>query len=89
MRVTVDISLYPLDEDYKPPIKNFIRSLREFSGLKLVTNQLSTQVCGEFDVVTAALNACMKEAMGQAHRVVFVTRYLNTELEIERLPDID
>ena len=39
MRITVDISLYPLDSDYIPPIKGFIRRLRAFDGLELVTNQ--------------------------------------------------
>ena len=28
MKITLDISMYPLDADYKPPIKSFIRDLR-------------------------------------------------------------
>jgi uncharacterized protein YqgV (UPF0045/DUF77 family) len=89
MNITVDISMYPLDADYKPAIKSFIRHLREFEGLEIVTNQLSTQIIGDFATVTAALNACMAEAMAGTTRVVFVARYLNTELDIRRLPDID
>jgi uncharacterized protein YqgV (UPF0045/DUF77 family) len=89
MRITVDISLYPLDSDYIPPIKGFIRRLRAFDGLELVTNQLSTQVRGEFEQVTAALNACMRESMETGRKMVFLTRYLNSDLEIGRLPDID
>jgi uncharacterized protein YqgV (UPF0045/DUF77 family) len=88
MMITVDISMYPLDSDYKPPVKDFIRRLRKHAGLELVTNQLSTQVCGEFTVVTAALNICMEESMSRNGRVVFVTRYLNTGLDINSLPDI-
>ncbi len=52
MKITVDISLYPLDSNYLPPIKDFIRQLRRCEGLELVTNQLSTQIRGEFDHVT-------------------------------------
>ena len=88
MRITVDISMYPLDSNYKPPIKDFIRRLRKHADLELVTNQLSTQICGEFSDVTSAIHACMEESMGQDGRVVFVTRYLNTELDIKSLPDI-
>jgi uncharacterized protein YqgV (UPF0045/DUF77 family) len=89
MIITVDISLYPLDSNYVVPIKDFIRRLRRYDGLELVTNQLSTQVRGEFDTVTAALNDCMKESMAGGQKMVFVTRYLNSDLEIGRLPDID
>ena len=89
MKITVDISMYPLDSDYKPPIKNFIRQLRKHEGLKLVTNQMSTQVNGEFELVTRAVNECMQQSMSENLRVVFVARYLNADLEIEREPDID
>jgi uncharacterized protein YqgV (UPF0045/DUF77 family) len=89
MIITVDISMYPLDSDYKPPIKNFIRRLREYADLELVTNQLSTQICGEFSEVTSALNSCMQETMQEEGRVVFVTRYLNTGLDITSVPHID
>jgi uncharacterized protein YqgV (UPF0045/DUF77 family) len=89
MKITVDISLYPLDRNYLPPIKDFIRQLRRCEGLELVTNQLSTQIRGEFDQVTAALNTCMKHSMESEQKMVFVTRYLNSDLEIGRLPQID
>lgn len=89
MNITADISMYPLDADYKPAIKAFIRELRQRPGLTLVTNQLSTQVTGDFDAVTGAVNDCMRTSMQQQERVVFVARYLNTALDIARLPDID
>jgi uncharacterized protein YqgV (UPF0045/DUF77 family) len=94
MRITVDISMYPLSEDYKPSIKAFIHKLRACDGLTLVTNQLSTQINGEFEMVTGAINRCVRESMqeqfekGQG-KVVFVTRYLNADLDITCLPDID
>lgn len=89
MNITVDISMYPLDADYKPAIKAFIRKLRACDGLTLVTNQMSTQINGEFDAVTGALQSCIRESMEEHGKVVFVTRYLNADLDIARLPDID
>ena len=89
MIITVDISMYPLESDYKPSIKNFIRKLQKFDGLELITNQLSTQVRGDFDSVSNAINQCMKESMQGETRVVFVVRYLNADLAINRLPDLD
>ena len=89
MKITVDISMYPLDADYKPAIKAFIRRLRGCEGLTLVTNQMSTQINGEFDEVTAAVNECIKDSMERESKVVFVARYLNADLDIDRLPNID
>jgi len=89
MKITVDISLYPLDTNYIPSIKAFILHLRTFPGLEIVTNQLSTQLRGEFEQVTGAINSCIRESMTGEQKVVFVTRYLNSDLEIGRLPDID
>ena len=89
MNITADISMYPLDADYKPAIKDFIRRLRSHAGLTLVTNQLSTQVTGEFEAVTAAVTACMRESMAADVRVVFVARYLNVALAIDQLPDVE
>lgn len=89
MKITVDISMYPLNADYVSPIKAFIRQLREFPGIEVITNQLSTQLMGEFADVSSALNACMESSMANSGRVVFVARYLNAGLEINRLPQID
>jgi uncharacterized protein YqgV (UPF0045/DUF77 family) len=88
MKITVDISMYPLRENYVPPIKSFIIRLREYPGIEVVTNQLSTQLTGEFDNVTRALNDCISESMAQSGRVVFVARYLNASLDINRMPEI-
>ena len=88
MIITVDISMYPLDSNYIPPITDFILELRRFDGLNIVTNQLSTQVSGEFETVTHALNESMHKSMTEDRKVVFITRYLNAELDIENLPQI-
>jgi len=88
MRITVDISMYPLAEDYKPAIKKFIHTLRTFAGLQIVTNQLSTQVNGDFDDVNAALTQCMREVMQAPQKVVFVARYVNSDLDVSSAPDL-
>jgi uncharacterized protein YqgV (UPF0045/DUF77 family) len=55
MRVAVDISLYPLDEDFIPPIKDVIERLNGYEFVEVATNPMSTQLRGEFDVVMDAL----------------------------------
>jgi len=89
MEITAELSMYPLDANYKPPIIDFIMELRAQPGIEIVTNQLATQLRGEFSDVTAAINLCMKNAMQAQRRVVFTVKYLNTGLDISAQPELD
>ena len=88
MKIVADMSLYPLKEGPVPEIIEFIQSLRERAGLDVVTNQLSTQLRGEFEAVTGAINDCMRRAMTAPNTVVLVVKYLNVDLEIGRAPSL-
>jgi uncharacterized protein YqgV (UPF0045/DUF77 family) len=76
MRIAVDISLYPLDADYIPPIKDFIERLNRRPGLVVHTNAMSTQVSGEHDRVFAALAEETKITFAGESRAVFVMKVL-------------
>ena len=76
MHIAVDVSLYPLDEGYIPPIKEFIARLAARRGLQVVTNAMSTQVSGELAVVLPALQEEMAATFGASHRSVFVMKVL-------------
>jgi len=88
MEISAEISLYPLSEDYVDDVKGFIRELRRFPGLTVVTNQMSTQVTGGFDAVTRAVTSTMRRSMEGGDIRVFVIKYLNRSLEIQRNPAI-
>jgi uncharacterized protein YqgV (UPF0045/DUF77 family) len=76
MRIAVDISLYPLDADFVPPIKDFIERLNRRAGLSVATNAMSTQVAGEHDAVFAALAEETKVTFAGSGRAVFVMKVL-------------
>ena len=76
MRIAVDISLYPLDADFIPLIKDFIERLNRHAGLRVETNAMSTQVSGEHDEVFAALAAETKTSFDSGRRAVFVMKVL-------------
>jgi len=79
MRIAIDISLYPLDADYVPPIKDFIERLNRRPGLRVETNAMSTQVSGEHDVVFAALSDETRTTFASNSRAVFVMKVLGGE----------
>ena len=55
MEISVDISLYPLKENYVEPILAFIKGLERNSEITVKKNQLSTQIYGEYHVVMVLL----------------------------------
>ncbi len=80
MRVAVDISLYPLADDFLPPIKDVIDRLNANSSVEVVTNAMSTQIRGEYDEVMAVLNQEIKQTFDQCPKAVFVIKILNNPL---------
>ena len=80
MQVAVDISLYPLTEDFIPPIQDVIDRLNNHDGLDVVTNPMSTQIRGEYDAVMTALHKEIKTSFEQMPKAVFAIRILNNPL---------
>lgn len=76
MDIAVEISLYPLDADYIPPIQDFIDRLNTHGGLKIVTNSMSTQVFGEYSRVMQALNAELRGTFETNEKAVFAMKVL-------------
>ena len=77
MRIALDISLYPLDADFIPPIKDVIARLNTHEGLEVWTNAMSTQVVGEFDDVMDALRQEVGTTFEQLPKAVFAIKILN------------
>ena len=77
MKVAVDISLYPLDADFIPPIKDVIARLNGRERLEVWTNAMSTQIVGEFDDVMDALREELGTTFEQLPKAVFAIKILN------------
>ena len=77
MQVAVDISLYPLDEDFIPPIKNVIDRLSQHAGVEVECNRMSTQLRGDFDVVMPALTNELRTTFEVVPKAVFAIKILN------------
>ncbi len=80
MKVAVEISMYPLSQNYEPPIIAFIQALRQVEGLQVATNELSTQVAGDYDLVMDSIRNTMKGAFEQPGTCSFVLKVLNVDI---------
>ena len=66
--------------DFIPPIKDVIERLNANSSVEVVTNTMSTQIRGDYDVVMAALNQEIKKTFDQCPKAVFAIKILNNPL---------
>jgi len=81
MKTSVDISYYPLKEEFIPPIKDFIERLNKYENIVVRTNGISTQVFGKYDELMAILTVEIKKSMNIPHSV-FVLKIINADLQI-------
>ncbi len=81
MNISVEMSYYPLNEEYIPPIKSFIDRLNTHPELKVKTNGMSTQVFGSYDDVYDILKKEIKKSFELPHSV-FVMKVINADLDV-------
>ena len=88
MRITAEISLYPLREEFLSPIQSFIRDLQESSALEITVNQMSTQLVGELHDVSQALEKALEMSFRTGGSQVLVAKFLNADLPLDVAPDL-
>jgi uncharacterized protein YqgV (UPF0045/DUF77 family) len=80
MKTSVEISYYPLNEEFIPPIKNFIDRINTYPTLVVRTSTMSTQIFGEYKDVMTALTNEIEKSFDLPHSV-FVMKIINADLE--------
>lgn len=81
MNVSIDISYYPLNIEYIPPIKDFIERINGYKDLVAQTNGMSTQVFGEYKYVMTAITNEIEKSFDIPHSV-FVLKIINADLQV-------
>ena len=80
MKTSVEISYYPLHEEFVPPIKDFIDRMNNYKSLTCKTSGMSTQIFGEYNDVMQALSKEIKASFALPHSV-FVMKIINSDLD--------
>jgi len=79
MRISVDISLYPLTEGYVEPILTFIDKLETNEKLIVKRNSLSTQVFGEYRDVMDTMDSEIEAVFAALPHSAFVLKMVGTD----------
>jgi uncharacterized protein YqgV (UPF0045/DUF77 family) len=78
MKISIELSLYPLAMDnFKHEIWAFIKRLRQVEGLTVVTNGMSTQVFGDYDLAVSNVMREIKQVHTTTDAAVFVCKFIN------------
>ena len=77
MKVAVDISLYPLNDQYLAPIKDVVERLNGYDSIEVWTNAMSTQLFGEYEEVMRVLHTEIGKTFDDNPKAVFAIRILN------------
>ncbi len=80
MQISVDLSYYPLKNEFIEPIRAFIDHLNQYDQWEIVTTGMSTQIFGEYDYVMENLTKTIKQSFENPHSV-FVMKVVNLNLK--------
>lgn len=74
MEAIVEISLYPLTHNFIPAIDDFISRLHLNKSVRISTNELSTQIKGDYSVVMDLMKNEMMKTFLEENSAVFVLK---------------
>jgi uncharacterized protein YqgV (UPF0045/DUF77 family) len=83
MKISLDISLYPLHPDYKKDIKKFIKKISKSEVVKVSTNGLSSQLFGEYDDVMTILNKELKKTFNSKEKFTVIIKMMNEDRSLK------
>ncbi len=80
MKLSIDISLYPLQKEYGPAILDFIARLESYVSISIKKNTMSTQVFGDYDELMDILKEEIKTTFMELDTSVMVLKMVNEDL---------
>ncbi|WP_397364431.1 hypothetical protein [Olleya sp. R77988] len=78
MKISVDLTLSPLSDNFEQHVIDFIKALRD-SEFTVLENPLSTQVFGDFDQLMPFLNQKIKESFQNQDICVLSMKVVKTD----------
>lgn len=87
MIATIEISMYPLSDQYKQKIIDFIVRIKQNKDIRVEVIGLSTHLVGDYDLMMDVLKKEMRFAFEDG-RAMFILKIAGKEMTRETLPDV-
>lgn len=81
MKISVELSLYPLDDQFLPIIQDIVERLMGDQRVEAIVNTMSTQIFGDFESVMAVVNETVEYSFNTYGKQVFVAKFLNSDVK--------
>ena len=78
MKVSIELTLMPLQDSFEEPIINFIKQLRK-SNFKVLENPLSTQIYGDYETLLPLLTNEIKTAFEASENIVLNMKMVKSD----------
>ncbi len=76
MKITAEISMYPIREDYLTPIDAVIEKLHSYTAIDVATFTTATTLIGDYDEVMAAVTETVAFSYAEFGTCVFVAKLI-------------
>ena len=76
MKTTVEISKYPLNENYEEPILDFINRIKKQTNIKVKVNATATHIAGDYEEIMELLQKEIKHSFETYGKAIFVIKIL-------------
>lgn len=76
MVITVEISMYPFHDAFRPLIRAFIRRLMQYHTLKVTPGPTSTVIHGGYQTVMECITEMLAWSQNTQGQSVFVAKFL-------------
>lgn len=81
LKASIDMSLYPLANDYIPAVKEFIERVAGYEGIAVKRNDLATQLFGDYDQIMDILKIEIRRSWETHGKGIFVVKFLMGDLQ--------
>lgn len=76
MKLSAEITLYPLQDDYLPAIKGTIDKLNTYTDISVTTFPTATILVGEYSAVMSAINDVVAWSYTTFGKCIFITKFI-------------
>ena len=76
MKVSIELTLTPLSDDFESSIKTFIKKIRTLD-FKVIETPLSTQIYGDYDKIMNLLNSKIKSVFSENNGIMINLKIVN------------
>lgn len=79
MKASIDISMYPLNQDYCQPIIDFIAAMKTHESVTVQENSMSTHIYGNYRDMMSMVTDEMEKVLTSIPETVFVIKLIGID----------